>query len=50
MKHKTLRDVPLRNYQRLQTIKEPNNYDIMSILFGYRTEKINKSKQKDIDK
>ena len=50
MKYKTLRDVPLRNYQRLQKIEEPNNYDIMSILFGYRTEKINKTKQREIDK
>lgn len=50
MKYKTLRDVPLRNYQRLQKIKEPNNFDIMSILFGYKTAKLNKTKQKEVDK
>jgi len=49
MKYKTLRDVPLRNYQRLQNKKDHNNYDIMSILFGYKTTEINKAKQKDID-
>ena len=49
MQIKTLRDVPLRNYQALQQIKNPSNEDILTILFEYSIEEIREMKQTDLD-
>ena len=49
MKLKSLREVPLKNYQRLQKYKNPDNLKILTVLFGYKKEDILKAKQKEID-
>ena len=50
MKFKSLREVPLKNYQELKKKKKATDIDVLTILFGYEWKNIKKAKQKDIDK
>ena len=50
MKLKSLRQVPLKNYQKLQKKKKQSNEEVLTTLFGYNLKEIKKAKQKDIDK